>query len=298
VRGAAIALLVAAVLATAASAARETTTAANGKLAFVRNGSIYVVNANGSALKRLTRPLSEDYDPAWSPAGNRIAFARNCGIYVMNSDGKRLRRLTRPERLCAYEPTWSPDGSRIAFVKRRRAGGLNAGAVYVMGANGKRHRALTQRRLVSNSFDDSYPAWSPDGSRIAFARTTQEGTTPNPSIYVINLNGTGLRELTRAKESMSDSMPSWSPDGQWVAFGRRLADESWVVGVVGADGSGDRSVKLGWRPPEERDPAWSPDGRRIAFMGGGIGLMDPDGTDRVRLTSHLRDKAPAWQPLP
>lgn len=297
-RGAAIALLVAAVLATAASAATEIKVAANGKLAFVRGGSIYIANADGSGLKRLTR-RSQDNDPAWSPAGNRVAFARNCGIYVMNAEGKRLRRITRPERLCAYEPTWSPDGSRIAFVKRRRVGALNAGAVYVMSANGQRHRALSQRRLARGSFDDSYPAWSPDGSRIAFARTTLEGTPPNPTIHVVNVNGTGLRELTRTRESMTDSMPTWSPDGQRVAFGRRLPEgDTWVIGVVNADGSGDRSVKLGWRPPEERDPAWSPDGEKIAFMSGGIGLMDPDGTDRVRVTTDPRDKSPAWQPLP
>lgn len=299
-RSTGIALLLATILATMASAARETTLAANGKLAFVRGNAVYVINNDGSAPKQLTRPRGgKDEDPAWSPNGKRLVFARNCGIFVINANGTRLRRLTRRERLCAYEPVWSPDGSSIAFVKRRRIGGLNVGAVYVMSANGQRHRPLSQRRINRNSFDDSFPAWSPDGRRIAFARMTQEGGFSNPSIYVMNRNGSGLRRLTRGDRSIMDSMPSWSPDGQRVSFARRFIEgDQWVISVINADGSGDRNIMLGWRPPEERDPAWSPDGKRIAFMSGGIGLMDPDGTSRNRLTSDGRDKSPAWQPLP
>jgi Tol biopolymer transport system component len=112
------------------------------------SGEIYVVNADGSGLRRLTRNPASDGGPMWSPDGRKILFQRfrggNSDIYVMNADGGGQRNLTpevRPARIARdSSPTWSPDGRRIAFVSERD----NTREIYVMNADGSRKRNLTQ----------------------------------------------------------------------------------------------------------------------------------------------------------
>jgi len=115
-------------------------------LAFVRLNTrlgVYVVNSDGSGMRKLTRKPMEAYAaPAWSPDGQKITFAgeraSNSELYLMNADGSGQRRLT--DNL-AYDgdPHWSPDGQKITFVSNRD--GLYE--VYVMNADGSGQRTLT-----------------------------------------------------------------------------------------------------------------------------------------------------------
>jgi len=92
-----------------------------------RDGSaeIYVINADGSDMERLTNNSAADSWPTWSPDGARIAFASgrdgNTEIYVMNADGSDAERLTNDGDDGAREPAWSPDGTEIAFTSERRS---------------------------------------------------------------------------------------------------------------------------------------------------------------------------------
>ena len=114
-----------------------------------------------------------------------------------------------------------------------------------MNADGSRQRRLMRR--------GRQPLWSPDGRRLAFTRGQGGG-----SVYVVNADGSGERNLTRGP--VRDF--AWSPDGRKIAFDS-VRDGNSEIYVVNADGSGQRRLtrNAGARPRS----AWSPDGRKIAF---------------------------------
>jgi Tol biopolymer transport system component len=195
---------------------------------------LYVVNADGSGLRRL--PLNPTgsyrypirYPLVWSPDGRTIYSGR----YLVSTDGSGSRWLS-------YIPltaVWSPDGRRIAFARPR--GRTEPGPccysahsdIYVMDADGSGTRKLTH-----NALQNAEPAWSPDGRKIAF-RSTRNG---NRDIYVMNADGSGKRNLTR--NAAWDSRPSWSPDGQKIAFVSNR-DGRLEAHVMNADGSGQRRL--------------------------------------------------------
>jgi TolB protein len=164
---------------------------------------LYVANADGSGLRRLTLdPVYGVVLPAWASDGRTIRFGR----YIVNADGSGTRRL---KRYIPMAGAWSPDGRRIAFVHIVRRVGGGRPEIRVMKADGS-----AQRRLTGNAAWDSAPAWSPDGRRIAF-RSKRDG---NPEIYVIRADGSGLRNLTRSPAD--DGWFAWSPRQKTSASSR------------------------------------------------------------------------------
>jgi len=200
---------------------------------------LYVVNADGSGLRRLTLRITGGWETSgrkkgsadqlvWSPDGRTIYFGR----YLVSTDGSGARRLP-------YIPltaVWSPDGRRIAFAGTtyRESGPTYSSHsdIYVMNADGSGTRKLTH-----NARYNAEPAWSPDGRKIAF-RSTRNG---NRDIYVMNADGSGKRNLTR--HPAKDGRPSWSPDGRRIAFVSDR-DGRLEAHVMNADGSGQRSLTL------------------------------------------------------
>jgi TolB protein len=131
---------------------------------------------------------------------------------------------------------------------------------------------------------ERYPSWSPDGKLVAF-NSDRDGTH---NLYVINVDGTGLRQLTREKAPVVAGMPSWTGDGRLIYFGLFGGGPPRMC-RISADGSGFAVVGEGI------DPAVSPDGKLVAFArqmadGHHLFLMNADGTEARQLTP----KGNAW----
>jgi Tol biopolymer transport system component len=122
-------------------------------------GEVYVMNADGSGQKRLTRNRGWDSQTAWSPDGRKLAFvsyrgragAGNDEVYVMNADGSAQRNLTR-NAAGDNSPAWSPDGRKIAFLSDRDGNP----EVYVMNADG-----TGQLNVTRSPANEGWFAWSP-----------------------------------------------------------------------------------------------------------------------------------------
>jgi dipeptidyl aminopeptidase/acylaminoacyl peptidase len=161
----------------------------------------------------------------------------------------------------------------------------------------------SQTRLTNSPGFDISPAWSPDGSRIAF-RSSRDG---NSEIYVMNADGTIPLRLT--DNPAVDSTPQWSPDGTKLAFTSNR-DGNFEVYVMNADGTSE--TRLTDNLAEDVAPAWSPDGTQIAFSSDRDGrqtsgqvtpsdifVMNAEGTAQTNITRSptIYDDSPIWQAL-
>lgn len=225
----------------------------------------------------------------------KIAFVStrdgNPEVYIMNSDGSEQTRLTNnlaEDRV----PVWSPSGEQIAFISKRDGND----EIYIMNVDGSSQTRVTHTN--ANDYIVSSYTWSPDGKKVAF--TLDVFTTMAPlgtTIYVINIDGTGLTQLTNA-QGINHS-PSWSPDGNLISFVSE-DDGNFEIYTMNTDGS--NKVCLTNNESSDYAPVWSPDSKQIAFTSyqdgaGEVYIVNVDGSGQSRITDNKEVIYPlAWLP--
>lgn len=163
------------------------------------NTDIYAVDVASGTKTRLTSSPAIDTAPSFSPNGSQIVFESDRGggqqIYIMSAAGGRAKRISSGKGRYGT-PVWSPRGDMIAFTK------LNEGRFHI----GVMRTDGTREKLLSASFLDEGPTWSPNGRMLMFFRETA-GATGAPSIYSVGITGQNLRKVNTPTFG---SDPSWS----------------------------------------------------------------------------------------
>ncbi len=226
---------------------------------------LYFGNADGSGTRLFLNAASQ---PQFSPDGGRIAYHSwqqdKRGLITVDVTGGNEHIVAG--NLEDQLPTWSPDGTEIIFLSRRS--GQRASELFVVSSTGGEARFighgeyptwgpdgqlvfkgwettgiglrlsppdLTDVQELTDDDADTAPAVSPNGKQIAFM-SRRDGDW---NIYVVNSDGTGLRQLT--EDPADDGLPTWSPDGKAIAFVSNRGGP-WAVWAVTPDGSGKRQL--------------------------------------------------------
>ena len=208
-------------------------------------------------------------------------------LVVIEADGSGRRRFTNDDHAYIHAAV-SPDGRRIAVSRFTRDDTFEG--LYLLNADGSDPTLLVNRAFLF----DGQPAWSPDGGQIAFVSYDPGPFGPLAKVFVINVDGTGLRQLSppidEQNEWVFDEGPTWSPDGTRIAFTR-----NGTLHVINADGSGFTPL-----PNDDfaQNASWSPDGARIAYTSGGdIHVRNADGSHLVAVTTNAQQEgSPEWAP--
>jgi Tol biopolymer transport system component len=286
----------------------------NGRIAFQRHDPaspddtfVFTANPDGSDPLQLV-PFHAGF-PHWSPDGSEVVIAAclnpptcNTGPIIVNPDTGTYRVLAMPDpTLFTGCSIWSPNAKRFACEGNSDADPSRNGIYTVRTSDGG---GLS--RITSIPGGDDIPIdYSPNGKRIVFDRTDPNGPpgrNQNQALFVVNVNGSGLRRIT--PWGFADDDGSWSPDGTEIVF-----EHIGSLYTVHPDGT--HLVKLPLQTGRATtaftafDAGWSPDGSKIVFSlntktsaGGvqeGIGTANADGSDvQMITTSPTRDDKADW----
>jgi Tol biopolymer transport system component len=286
---------------------------------------IFLMNANGSGLKKLSPPQEEQYliegdiwslcedCPVFTPSGGKILFThyitkKGTELWVMNADGTDRKCIIdgKVSDKMDYRSgiDWSPDGTQIIVPE---------------GELTDEHDFIESLALIKDIYSmprivriyndqSSTPKWSPDGEKIAFYGLSKWKIKPGGSdheIFIMNKDGSNITNITNNRSR--DASPAWSPDGNKVAF-VSSRDGGNHIYIMDADGSNVRQITDGNYACDS--PVWSPDGKYIAYCRSltsplcefEIWVTTADGTMERQLTKRVKfkygwstDQRPDWR---
>jgi dipeptidyl aminopeptidase/acylaminoacyl peptidase len=276
-----------------------------------RDSDLWMVSWDGTQTVRLTSGADSESSPRWSPDGRYLAFLASRGtddekkkgsqIWLLDRLGGEAQKLTEIDGGVS-DYAWSPDSKRFVVTKSDKDPAAEpekmegwkrktAPPIVIDRYHFKQDREGYLKRfyshifvfeiaskkleqVTSGQFEDSSPAWSPDGTKIAFV-STRQGPDPdrhqNSDIYVVEAKaGAEPRQLTTYAGSDS-GRPSWSPDGQWIAYyqgdeTRFSAYDINKVAVIPAAGGAARVLTAALDRPASGQIWWSPDGKTLTFL--------------------------------
>ena len=255
-----------------------------GVFALSLDGDIVTMAADGSRRATLTTGDAWDSNPIFSRDGTKLAFwsrqpdSPASDLVVMDPEGTGRRTIARANP-GYYQPgngpvvSWAPDGAAVAYSVDPG----NSSLIFVARSDGSGAAPVGNPALKGSN-----PAWSPDGSLIAFRGGAYDDER---GLYLMRPDGSEQRRISTVDGVNGDFAATWSPDGRHLAFqtGRRL----WVIGIDGSDEHLiDDASFVG-------APSWSPDGSLLAWLHssadldapGEFDVADADGTN-VRRYPH------------
>jgi Tol biopolymer transport system component len=280
---------------------------------------VFTIKPDGTGRKQLTHVKGDPQkspgaeNPAWAPDGSTIAFDTGdddsgVNLFTVAAEGGAITQIPLGLFMFNGDPAYSPDGSMISFDEDSGPGQPPVHGIFIANADGTGGRQLTTAPDVKDAYD-TQSQWSPDGKWIAFTRVKR---VHRAAVYVIRVDGTGLKRLTAPRFDAGN--PDWSPDGSKILFNshfdprrRQSANVYWMR----PDGSHKTKLTHNARGKGQSwGPAWSPDGKRIVFtkftpIGKKDGRVDiytmtPKGTALKRVT-HMPQaftNNPDWGPAP
>jgi TolB protein len=247
--------------------------AGGGRILFVKDGDLWVVDERGSHALATGGTFSQ---PSWAPDGSGLAYVYRgtnfADIFVTDDQGQNQTRLTNSQSTILdnndwnFRPAWSPDGKQIAFVSDKSTA---FPVLWLMSSiDGSARHILTMPPGLQEEAVDAI-AWSPDGSQLAITLFNEPGPT---QIALVPLGGTG-RQLGRVLTELPGGAldPAWAPDGSWLAFAGR---DGFAVEIYAVQPNGTSITKLTADGLLARSPAWSPDGRHLAYLSNKTGFFE------------------------
>jgi TolB protein len=267
-RWACLAVLLALCLGTVAA---QTPGALPGRILFVKDGDLWVLDASGSRPIAVGGTFSQ---PSWAPDGASLAYVYRgtnfADIFVTDEQGQSHTRLTASQSTILdnndwnLRPTWSPDSRLIAFVSDRAS---TFPTLWLINADGTGQRVLSTPGLHQEMVDSL--SWSPDGLQLAVTLFNEPGPT---QIGLVPL-GTAGRQSAHVLPTLPGGAldPAWSPDGAWLAFAGR---EAFSLDIYAVRPDGSLLTRLTNDAQLARSPAWSPDGAHIAYLSNKTGFFE------------------------